>query len=194
MPGIMFATSNAAWTIWANKFSELRSSTLLPPLARVLRAYDPDYLVDATCTLGDIEAISPGWHARHIENWPQDPEETATELKLRLDVVVYGDHSEDIGRDLCSPYAGPGQLRPLQELSPEGEHLMPRLATVLGGPLCSDFVIPEGLEPPLTLGRIHSGGAERPDLAQRYVERLLSEIRSDRRLLARTRKDIGCSP
>jgi hypothetical protein len=25
---------------------------------------------------------------------------------------------------------------------------------VLGGPLCSDFVIPEGLEPPLTLARI----------------------------------------
>lgn len=102
-----------------------------------------------------VEHPSSGWHARHIENWPQDPEETAAELKLHLDVVVvYGDHSEDIGRDLSTPYAGPGQLRPLQELSPEGEHLMPRLATVLGGPLCSDFVIPEGLEPPLTLARI----------------------------------------
>lgn len=102
-----------------------------------------------------VEHPSSGRHARHTENWPQDPEETAAELKPHLDVVaVYGDHSEDIGRDLSSPYAGPGQLRPLQELSPEGEHLMPRLATVLGGPLCSDFVIPEGLEPPLTLARI----------------------------------------
>jgi hypothetical protein len=46
-------------------------------------------------------------------NWPQDPEETAAELKPHLDgVVVSGDHSEDIGKDLCSPYAGPGQLRP----------------------------------------------------------------------------------
>ena len=31
---------------------------------------------------------------------------------------------------------------------------MPHLATVLGGPLSSDFVIPEVLEPPLTLARI----------------------------------------
>lgn len=99
-----------------------------------------------------VERPSSGWRARQIENWTQDPEETAARLKPHLDdVVVYSDHSEDIGRDLCSSYAGPGQLRPLQELSPEGERLMPRLTTVFSGPLCSDFVIPEGPAPPLTL-------------------------------------------
>lgn len=50
-------------------------------------------------------------------------------------------------RDLASSW-------PLQELSSEGEHLMPRLAIVLGGPLRSDFAVPEGLDPLLTLARI----------------------------------------
>jgi hypothetical protein len=70
------------------------------------------------------------------------------------DIFVYGDHSEDIGSDPCGRYVGPGRFRQLQELSPEGEHLMPRLTTVLGGLLRSRFVVPEGLDPPLTVARM----------------------------------------
>jgi hypothetical protein len=59
--------------------------------------------------------------------------ETAAELKPHVDdIFVYGDHSEDIGSDPCGRYVGPGRFRQLQELPPEGEHLMPRLTTVLG--------------------------------------------------------------
>jgi hypothetical protein len=88
----MFATSNAAWTIWADKVLGIA-----------------------------VEHPSSGWHARHIENWPQDPEETAasssrtwtasssTAITAKTSAETY-----------AAPYAGPGQLRPLQELSPEG--------------------------------------------------------------------------
>ena len=40
---------------------------LHPALARILGAYDPDYLVDALWTHEDIEALEPGWHARHYQ-------------------------------------------------------------------------------------------------------------------------------
>lgn len=128
-----------------------RGEQLHPALERVLHEYDPDYLVDAVWTYGDIEALSPGWHARHIQGWPEDPDEAADRLARFRDDVIHGDRGEDTGVELCSPYEGPGQFRPLQELSGQGEHMIPRLATVLGGPPRSDFAIPEGLDPLLTL-------------------------------------------
>ena len=53
---------------------------LHPALARVLAAYDPDYLVDALWTHPDIEALEPGWHARHVQGWPIDPAKSAALL------------------------------------------------------------------------------------------------------------------
>ena len=118
------------------------------------------------------DRAAPGFHARdhvrHVERGLDDLgeevlgiavehplSETAAELKPHVDdIFVYGDRSEDIGSDPCSRYVGPGQFRQLQELSSEGEHLMPRLTTVLGGLLRSDFVVPEGLDPLLTVARI----------------------------------------
>ena len=122
-----------------------------PALARILHAYDPDYLVDAVWTYGDVEAISPGWHARHSKDWPQGADEAAAILARHLYDVVRVGRAEDVGIELCSPFLGPGQFRPLQELSVEGEYLIPRLVTVLGAPPRSDFRIPDGLDPWLTL-------------------------------------------
>jgi hypothetical protein len=45
---------------------------LHPALARILAAYDPDYLVDALWTHADAEAMEPGWHARHVKGWPAE--------------------------------------------------------------------------------------------------------------------------
>ena len=142
-----------------------RGEQLHPALSRILHAYDPDYLVDAVWTYGDIEAISPGWHARHIRGWPEDADEAADRLARFEDDVVRGDRGEDIGIELCSPYEGPGLFRPLQELSSQGDHMIPRLATVLGGPPRSDFVIPEGLDPLLILALgLRAGYPSRPPL------------------------------
>ena len=115
--------------------------------------------MDAVWTYGDIEAISPGWHACHIKGWPEDADEAANRLAQFQDDVVRGDRGEDIGLELCSPYEGPGLFRPLHELSDQGDHMIPRLATVLGGPPRSDFVIPDGLDPLLMLAL---AGAARP--------------------------------
>jgi hypothetical protein len=126
MPGIMFATSNAAWTIWANKFSELRSSTLHPAGMR------------ATSRIGHKtrRRLQPS----SSRTWTAS---SSPAITAKTSAETYAARTQDL--------ASSG---PLQDLSPEGERLMPRLAAVLGGPLCSDFVIPEGLEPPLTLARI----------------------------------------
>ncbi len=138
---------------------------LHPALARILHAYDPDYLVDALWTYEDVEAISPGWHARHIQDWPQGADEAAATLARHVHDVVRGDRGEDVGIELCSPYAGSGQFRPLQELSDEGEYLIPRLATVLGGPPRPDFMVPEGLDPLLTLALgLRAGYPAKPPL------------------------------
>src|SRR5260221_10833025 len=37
-----------------------QTGELHPALARILSAYDPDYLVDALLTHGDVEALEPG--------------------------------------------------------------------------------------------------------------------------------------
>lgn len=181
MFALAMSTASRLWGGYGFIYLPCGTGRLHPALARVLSAYDPDYLVDATYTYGDIEAISPGWHARHIKDWPQDPEEAAARLKPFLDDVVRGDHGEDIGRELCSPYEGSGKFRPLQELSDEGEHLIPRLATVLGGPPRSDFVVPEGLDPLLTLALgLRAGYPAKPSMpVGREAEVVTSRLPDD---------------
>lgn len=138
---------------------------LHPALARILHAYDPDYLVDALWTYEDVEAISPGWHTRHIQDWPQGADEVAAALARHVNDVVRVGRGADVGIELCSPYAGSGQFRPLQELSDEGEYLIPRLATVLGGSPRPDFIVPEGLDPLLTLALgLRAGYPAKPPL------------------------------
>ena len=62
---------------------------------------------------------------------------------------------------------------------------MPHLATVLGGPLSSDFVIPKELEPPLTLARIFIVAAQNVKTGSAEHRASYVQIRSDRRLGAR---------
>jgi hypothetical protein len=82
------------------------TGTLHPALARILDAYDPDYLVDALWTHGDIEALEPGWHARHYKGWPADPGESVALLAQQAlaEQVAREDLGEDIGANLCSPH------------------------------------------------------------------------------------------
>jgi hypothetical protein len=77
------------------------NGSLHPALARVLRAYDPDYLVDALWTHGDIEALGPGWHARHVRGWPADPGESARMLSHLADQVV-----REAPPKLCAEHTG----------------------------------------------------------------------------------------
>ena len=120
-------------------------------MLRILRAYDPDYLVDAVWTYGDIEAISPGWHSSHVANWPEGEDEARAALEFFHHDVVPGGRGEDVGAEVCSPYHGLGDFRPLEVLSSEGEYLIPRVDSVLGSPPRPDLAIPEGLDPLLTL-------------------------------------------
>lgn len=129
---------------------------LHPALARVLAAYDPDYLVDALWTHPDIEALEPGWHARHVQGWPTDPAESAALLAQQpiAEQVVSQGLGADLGANLCSPYCElhdeQGGLRRLQVLlPPRGDQTS--LAAVLGGPPRADFEISAGLDPLLTL-------------------------------------------
>lgn len=68
------------WGGYGFIYLPLGTDGLHPALARVLAAYDPDYLVDALWTHPDIEALEPGWHARHVQGWPADPTESAALL------------------------------------------------------------------------------------------------------------------
>jgi hypothetical protein len=171
---------------------------LHPALARVLAAYDPDHLVDALWTHPDMEALEPGWHARHVRDWPTDPVESAALLAqqpLSGQVVSQG-LGDDLGLNLCSPYYQPfdeqQRFRRLQVLSctPEDQS---SLAAVLGGQPQADFEIPAGLDPlltlalgmragypskpPLPVGKAVAGVTER--LPHRYVHHALSS-RQDR--------------
>ena len=148
---LAMTTAAGMWGGYGFIYLPCGGDELHPALARILHAYDPDYLVDALWTYEDVETISPGWHARHIQDWPQGADEAAAALARHVNDVVRVGRGADVGIELCSPYAGSGQFRPLQELSDEGEYLIPRLPTVLGGPPRPDFMVPEGLDPLLTL-------------------------------------------
>lgn len=162
MFALAMATASGMWGGYGFIYLPCGAGVLNPALARVLHAYDPDYLVDARWTFGDVEALDPGWHARHVKGWPQGADEAMAAFARHQDDVVRRD-GEDTGIEQCSPYAGVGPFRPLQELSDDGEYLIPRLDTVLGGPARPDFTIPEGLDPLLTLALgLRAGYAAKP--------------------------------
>lgn len=80
--------------------SSAGAGELHPALARVLAAYDPDYLVDALWTHPDIEALEPGWHARHVQWWPADSTESAALLARQpiAEQLVSQNLDGDLGR------------------------------------------------------------------------------------------------
>ncbi len=139
---------------------------LHPVLARILDAYDPDYLVDALWTHADIEALEPGWHARHYKGWPTDPSKSAALLAGPFaDQIVREGLGEDIGANLCSPYYELDAYRRMRVLSPLTEGNEHSLATVLGGNPRADFDVPEGLDPLLTLALgLRAGYSTKPPL------------------------------
>jgi len=164
-----------------------QTGELHPALARILSAYDPDYLVDALLTHGDVEALEPGWLARNYEAWPADPDEAAARIAPLLDEAVRNGLGEDIGANLCSPFHDRDKFRRMRVLSRRSQGAAPSLTTVLGTQQAT-LEVPDGLDaqltlalglragypgkPPLPLGREINGVAER--LPHRYVSYALS--------------------
>src|SRR6266567_2966725 len=192
MFGLALSMASGFWGGYGFIYVPRGDGKLHPALARILSTYDPDYLVDALWTHGDIEAIEPGWHARHYQGWPTDPGESAAKLELLAGQDVVESLGEDIGANLCSPFYETDQYRRLQTLSEGGNQAVHRLATVLSFLPQADFEVPEGLDPlltlalgsragysakpPLPLGREVNGVAER--LPPSYVKYVLS-VRPD---------------
>ena len=190
MFGLAMSMACGVWGGYGFIYIPRGSGNLHPALTRILSAYDPDYLVDAWCTRGEIEAIEPGWHASHIKGWPVGPDESAAWL---VDHFIDGelireDLSDDLGGNLCSPFYEQEGVRPMQVLSTRSEGALHTLTTVLGSTRRATFEVPEGLDPlltlalglrvgfpakpPLPLGRHADGTAER--LPHRYVAYVLS--------------------
>ena len=97
-----------------------RTGELHPALARILNAYDPDYLVGSLPTHGDIEAMEPGWHARHYAGWPTDADESATVLGLHLYEGVPHDLGDEMSANLCGPFYKQEDIRSM--LLSQGSH------------------------------------------------------------------------
>ena len=147
-------------------------------------------MVDAWCTRDEIEAIEPGWHARHIKGWPAGPDESAAWLVdhfIDKELIREG-LGDDLGANLCSPFYEQEGFRRMQVLSNRSEGALHTLTTVLGSTRRATFEVPEGLDPlltlalglrvgfpvkpPLPLGRQADSAAER--LPHRYVAHVLS--------------------
>ena len=108
MFGLAMWTAASWWGGYGFIYLPRGTGRLHPALARILGAYDPDYLVDALWTQGDIDALEPGWHARHNKGWPTDPDKSAALLAQPFaEQVVCEGLGEDIGANLCSPYYEP---------------------------------------------------------------------------------------
>jgi hypothetical protein len=153
MFGLAMSIASGLWGGYGFIYLPRGRDNLHPALARVLNAYDPDYLVDALCTHGDIEALNPGWHARHYQGWPTDSEESAARLASYFaEEVVHDDLGKDIGAHLCSPFYEDEDTRWMQVLSEKSDDQgVHRLGTVLGGEPRADFEIPDGVDPLLSL-------------------------------------------
>jgi hypothetical protein len=153
MFGLAMSMASRLWGGYGFLYIPRGSGNLHPALARILRAYDPDYLVDAWCTRGEIEAIEPGWHARHIKGWPVGPDESAAWLVDHFihKELIHEDLGEDLGANLCSPFYEQEGIRRMQVLSDRSEGALHTLTTVLGSTRRATFEVPEGLDPLLTL-------------------------------------------
>ena len=151
MFGLAMAMASDLWGGYGFIYLPRGTDELHPALARILSMYDPDYLVDALWTHGDIEAIEPGWHARHYRSWPADPGESAARLASWADEVVLDGYNDDPGENLCSPYYERNRLRSTRVLSQEGQGALRGLTAILDDTQQVTFEVPEGLDPLLTL-------------------------------------------
>ena len=193
--GLAISAASGFWGGYGFIYLPDSTKGLHPAFARLLNIYDPDYLVDALWTHGDMEAMNPGWLARRFKGWPDDPEEAATRFTPYLSEQLVNDPSDgDVGANLCSPFYDHDDFRALRVLSEENDgHGVHRLSTVLGGEPHSDFDVPDGLDPLLTLALgMRAGFPTKPSLPlgrkvenaterfpREYVEYVLS-IRQDR--------------
>jgi hypothetical protein len=153
MFGLAMSMASSLWGGYGFIYLPRGTGKLHPALARILTAYDPDYLVDALWTHGDVEAMGPGWHARHYKGWPTDSQESTARLASYLaEEVVHDGLGEDIGAHLCSPFYEDEDTRWMRVLSEKSDGRgVHRLATVLGGDPRADFEVPDGIDPLLLL-------------------------------------------
>ena len=128
---------------------------------------------------GDIEAISPGWHARHYKDWPDDPGGGRRQARTPC---AERSRARRLSARTSARYcaaritgtASSGRCRCCRSRS---EYLIPSLAAVLGSTPRPDFEFPKGsirlltlalglragypAKPPLPLGREAEGVTER---------------------------------
>ena len=118
MFALALSAASGVWGGYGFIYLPRGDSRLHPALARILTAYDADYLVDALWTHADAEAIEPGWHSRHVKDWPAAPDESAAALATLADQVVRGCNlGKEVGASLCSPYYDHDDTRYMRVLS-----------------------------------------------------------------------------
>src|SRR5258707_14589727 len=104
MFALAMSMASGLWGGYGFIYLPRQAGELHPARARVLTAYDPDYLVDALLTHGNIEAMEPGWDARNYATWTTDPDEAAAWIAPLLDEPGRDGLGEDIGANLSSPF------------------------------------------------------------------------------------------
>jgi hypothetical protein len=144
---------SAASNIWGGYgfiYIPHRAGKIHPALARALRAYDPDYLVNLGFTYGDLEAMAPGWIGDNIGNVPTEKDGYAAFLeRISNDeaVAIYDDDGP--GSELCSPYREHHRHLKMHMLSERQTHPLLKWSEFVG--TRPAFVVPDGLDSLLTL-------------------------------------------
>ena len=196
MFALAMAMASRLWGGYGFIYLPRGDGRLHPALARILNAYDPDYMVDALWTHGDIEAMEPGWHARRYQGWPADPTEAAERLRSSADQVEAAGYADDPWTNLCSLYYEHDRFRSARVLSASETGPLNSVMAVVGSARQPTFEVPDGLDPllmlalgmragfptkpSLPLGREVDGVGER--LPQRFVDYALAS-RPDRTAL-----------
>lgn len=172
----MFALAmTAAGQLWGGAgFIYIPCSTqdgsVHPAILRVLRAYDPDYIVDMKLTISDMEVLQPGWLAtrtRDVEAGTPKYEQLL-ETSGDMDVRIFG--GDAIGAAVCSPYYDhfDEEDRAPRRVSFEGRDYGGPLAgrvAVTGDNQQPAFAILDGLDPDLCLALgMRAGFGSKPRL------------------------------
>ena len=144
---------SAASTVWGGFgfiYIPHRVGVIHPALRRILKAYDPDYLVDLGFTYGDLEQIAPGWIRSHVARVPTGDDEYAEFVRQIADQDARANFEDDgLGSDLCSPYREHGNSLRMHVLSQTRTHPLLRWSELDG--TRPALAVPTGLDPLLTL-------------------------------------------